>query len=209
MPFQMLNAALLTLAEPSINALLQRDPVTLRELGRLAGRVVAVEMTSPSLTLYLIPNTEGLQLQKHYGSEPDARLSGSASALLRLISSDDKTSALFGKGVTISGDSGLATRLQQILADADIDWEGLLADIIGDLPAHQASRFLRWQRDYWRHAGDSLSHNLGEYLQEEAQLLPPRPELEAFMADVDALRQRSDRLEARLQRVLHKLDSES
>ncbi|NVK43460.1 MAG: SCP2 sterol-binding domain-containing protein [Oceanospirillaceae bacterium] len=205
----MLNATLLTLAEPSINALLQRDPVTLRELGRLAGRVVAVEATSPSLTLYLIPNAEGLQLQQHYGSEPDARMSGSAGALFRLISSDDKASALFGKGVTISGDSALATRLQQILADADIDWEGLLADIIGDLPAHQASRFLRWQRDYWRQAGNSLSHNLGEFLQEEAQLLPPRPELEAFMADVDALRQRSDRVEARLQRLLDRLDRDA
>ncbi|GGO78272.1 hypothetical protein GCM10011348_09800 [Marinobacterium nitratireducens] len=208
MPLPMLSATLLTLLEPSVNALLQRDPVTLRELGKLAGRVLAVEITSPTLTLYVVPNPEGLQLQQHYGAEPDARLSGSASALLRLISGDDKAEALFGKGVAISGDSALAMRLQEILADADIDWEGLLAELIGDLPAHQAARFVRWQRDYWTQAGDSLSHNLGEFLQEEARLLPPRPELEGFMADVDDLRQRSDRLEARLQRVLDRLDSE-
>ncbi|MFC6670235.1 ubiquinone biosynthesis accessory factor UbiJ [Marinobacterium aestuariivivens] len=208
MPLPMLSATLLTVAEESLNALLRRDPVTLRALAQLGGRVVAVEVTSPAISLFLIPNAEGLQLQQHYGSEPDARLRGSASALLRLVSADDKASALFGKGVEVSGDSGLATRLQQVLASADIDWEGLLGDLIGDLPAHQATRFLRWQRSYWRQAGDSLMHNMGEYLQEEARLLPPRPELDAFMAEVDELRQHSDRLEARLQRILSRLDGD-
>jgi ubiquinone biosynthesis accessory factor UbiJ len=207
MPLNMLNATLVTLVEQGLNRLLARDPVTLRALDRLSGRVIALQINSPvAMTLFLIPNNEGLQLQQHYGAEPDATLAGSASALLRLVSSEDKAAALFGKGVTISGDSALANRLQTILADADIDWEGLLADQIGDLPAYQAARFLRQQGSYWRQTGSSLSHNLGEYLQEEARLLPPRAELEAFMADVDNLRQRSDRLEARLQRILHRLD---
>ncbi|UTW10491.1 ubiquinone biosynthesis accessory factor UbiJ [Marinobacterium rhizophilum] len=207
MALDMLNATLVTLVEQGLNSLLSRDPVTLRALGRLGGRVIALQISSPvAMTLYLIPNNEGLQLQQHYGAQADAVIAGSASALLRLVSSDDKAAALFGKGVTISGDSALANRLQAILADTDIDWEGLLADQIGDLPAYQAARFLRQQGSYWRQSGRSLSHNLGEYLQEEARLLPPRAELEGFMADVDRLRQRSDRLEARLQRILHRLD---
>lgn len=209
MPVNMFNATLMTLLEQSLNRLLSRDPVTLRALGRLDGRVIALEISSPvPMKLFLIPNNEGLQLQQHYGDEPDARIAGSASALLRLVSSEDKAAALFGKGVTISGDSVLANRLQAILADTDIDWEGLLADQIGDLPAHQAANFVRQQRSYWRQTGSSLSHNLGEYLQEEALLLPPRAELEGFMADVDTLRQRSDRLEARLQRLLNRLHPE-
>ena len=209
MPLNMFNATLVTLLEQGLNSLLTRDPVTLRALDRLSGRVIALQINSPvAMTLFLIPNNEGLQLQQHYGDEPDARIAGSASALLRLVSSEDKAAALFGKGVTISGDSVLANRLQAILADTDIDWEGLLADQIGDLPAHQAANFVRQQRSYWRQTGSSLSHNLGEYLQEEALLLPPRAELEGFMADVDTLRQRSDRLEARLQRLLNRLHPE-
>lgn len=210
MPLNMFNAALITLAEQGLNSLLSRDPVTLRALGQLGGRVVALEISSPvAMTLFLIPNNEGLQLQQHYGAAADAVIAGSASALLRLVSSDDKAVALFGKGVTISGDSGLANRLQSILADTDIDWEGLLADQIGDIPAHQAARLARQQGNYWRQTGSSLSHNLGEYLQEEARLLPPRAELEGFMADVDKLRQRTDRLDARLQRLLNRLHPES
>jgi len=209
MPVNMFNATLITLLEQSLNRLLSRDPVTLRALGRLDGRVIALDIRSPvPMQLFLIPNNEGLQLQQHYGDEPDASIAGSASALLRLVSSEDKAAALFGKGVTISGDSVLANRLQAILADTDIDWEGLLADQIGDLPAHQAANFVRQQRSYWRQTGTSLSHNLGEYLQEEALLLPPRAELEGFMADVDTLRQRGDRLEARLQRLLNRLHPE-
>jgi ubiquinone biosynthesis protein UbiJ len=209
MPLNIFNAALITLAEQGLNSLLSRDPVTLRALSQLSARVVALEISSPvAMTLFLIPNSEGLQLQQHYGAQADAVIAGSASALLRLVSSNDKAAALFGKGVTISGDSALANRLQSILADTDIDWEGLLADQVGDIPAHQAARLVRQQGSYWRQTGSSLSHNLGEYLQEEARLLPPRAELEGFMADVDQLRQRSDRLEARLQRLLHRLHPE-
>ncbi len=209
MPLNMLNATLVTLVEQGLNRLLARDPVTLRALGRLSGRVIALQISSPvAMTLFLIPNNEGLQLQQHYGAEPDATIAGSVSALLRLVNSEDKAAALFGKGVSISGDSALANRLQTILADTDIDWEGLLADQIGDLPAYQAARFMRQQGSYWRQTGNNLSLNLGEYLQEEARMLPPRAELEGFMADVDNLRQRSDRLEARLQRLLHRLHPE-
>lgn len=196
---EMLHATAMTLAEESINRLLARDPVTLDRLAGLGGKVIAVQLSIPALSLYLLPNSEGLQIQSVYEGTADVTLSGGPSDFIRLLTSREKNDALFGNGVGVSGDSGLATRLQQILADTHIDWEGMLGDLIGDLPAHQASNLLRWKFDSYRRTGSSFIHNLEEYLTEEARMLPTAPEVNGFLQDVDQLRERLDRLSARVQ----------
>ncbi len=45
---------------------------------------------------------------------------------------------MFGKSISVSGDSALATRFSKILIDAALDWEAILAQLLGDLPAHES-----------------------------------------------------------------------
>ena len=47
----------------------------------------------------------------------------------------------------------------------------------------------------------TLEKDLGEYLQEELRLLPVRIEIDAFLAAVDSLRDDSERLQARFDRL--------
>ncbi|MCP4597151.1 SCP2 sterol-binding domain-containing protein [Neptuniibacter sp.] len=195
---EMLQATLFTTTEEVCNQLLKRDPVTLQHLERLSGKVIAIELTFPQLNLYLLPNADGLQIQSVYNDEPDAILSGSIVDFATLISSKDKVDAMFGKTIQISGDSALATRLQEILADAQIDWEAMLGDIIGDLPAHQVAMYAVWKAQWYKNSASSLLHNFGEYVKEEARLVPTRPEADAFYAEVDSLRSRVERLAARI-----------
>ena len=55
----------------------------------------------------------------------------------------------------------------------------------------------RWGRSTLK----TLKLDLKEYLQEESGLLPVRREIEIFLGDVDALREDTDRLEARIERL--------
>ena len=88
------------------------------------------------------------------------------------------------------------------LTDADrMPW----LDLVGDRLAHQAGRALRHGRDYATATGRTLRQDLSEYLTEEARLLPTRPELERFHADVDILRDDAERLQAQLQRLERRL----
>jgi len=82
-----------------------------------------------------------------------------------------------------------------------IDWEEVLAQNIGDIPAHQAGRLLRGSLDWIMSTRGKLREDIGEYLQEEVRLLPSRNEIEAFMDDVSKTRSDVDRLEARIQRL--------
>ncbi|WP_286240261.1 ubiquinone biosynthesis accessory factor UbiJ [Neptuniibacter halophilus] len=195
---EMLQATLFTSGESLINQLLKRDPVTLGHLNHLSGKVIQIELTLPRLNLFLIPNADGIQLQSVFNDTPDATLSGSASDFLTLLSSRDKADAMFGKTIKISGDSALATRFQEIISDARIDWEAMLADIIGELPAHQVALYAAWKAQWYKNTGSSLLHNLDEYVREEARLIPTRPEVERFYSEIDELRERSDRISARV-----------
>ncbi len=198
----MINATLLTLAEESLNRILARDPVTLSRLGELAGREIRVECSSPDWHLYLLPHNQGIDLLAESAGEADACLRGSALNLMRLPMAGNQV--LFGHGVTIEGDSGLVHRLQQILADSQIDWEAWLADLIGDTAAHPLANLLRSAGHQLRYGNSSLIHSLEEYLHEEARLLPTQVEIDIWQEGVEELREAADRLEARIVRQEHK-----
>ena len=195
---EMLQATLFTTAEEACNQLLQRDPITLQHLERLSGKIIAVELTNPRLNLFLLPNTDGIQIQSVYNDKPDATLSGQAIDFLKLLATKDRVDAMFGKTIQLSGDTALATRLQEILADTLIDWEGMLANLVGELPAHQLAIYATWKKNGYKNAGLSVIQNLDEYLKEEVKLIPTRPEINNFYSEIDVLRERVERLSAKI-----------
>lgn len=205
MAADMLHAVLLTPLESAINTLLQSDPVTCRALQRMTGRVIRIKADDLNQSVYIIPFDTGVQLQGHIENEADVTLSGTSSRLVQLISSDNKAEHFFGNGITVTGETSLANQFQHLLAETRIDWEALLADCIGDLPAHQLSQLTKSQLSFFKRISNSLTENIHEYIQEEAQWLPTRPEAEAFMTDVDHLKDRVERLAARINALQKKL----
>lgn len=188
--------------ETALNAYLRLDPGTLRRLAQLSGKVIAVELRGVGLTLFMLPAPERLQVLGHYEGEPDARLCGSPLALLRMGLSADASAALFAGEVTISGDVELGQAFKAALDAMEVDWEEHLSHLVGDVLAHQFGNLARSLTGWARRSTTLLEQNLGEYLQEEHRSLPHALEMEAFLAEVDELRNNVERLEARVQRLL-------
>lgn len=205
---EMINATLFTLAEGSINAVLQQDPVTLSRMQQLSGNVIQIQLQDPDFHFALLPNAEGLQLHSQLGTEADVTLTGTPAAFIKLLTSKDKAEAMFGQGVTVTGKNALATQLQEILADTQIDWEAQLAQLMGDLPAHQLANLMRFKTSQYRTIGGSLLDNIEEYIREESELLAPKPMVRQFMTEVDQLRMATDRLEARFQQLRSKIHND-
>ena len=207
MAVELFGATLLTLAEAAVNPLLCRNPDIAHRLTRLNGKVISVVLTDINIKLSIQPHPAGLQLDLMEREDADVTLNGSCRDFLTLLTSADQSQAMFGKSIQITGDSALATRLTNILKDAALDWEGILASIIGDLPASQLAAFIRYKAGFYLQTGRSLKLNLEEYLQEEIHLLPTRPEIEHFLNKVDQVRQDTDRIEARLARLKSQAES--
>ena len=188
--------------ERAINALLALDPLARRRLARHHGKVIAVHLRGPELTLYFIPDEKGnLQLQGRIEGEPDALLSGSPLDLIRSGDRQAGSDQLFSGRVTLTGDTALAHDFGATLAGLEIDWEEQLSKITGDLVAHEVGEAVRTLGRYAETTGERLARDLGEYLTEEARLLPHPNEVALFVEAVDRLRDDTERLEARINRL--------
>lgn len=196
-----MSTALTAALEAALNRYLAMDPEAQRQLQPLAGRIIALELRGLGLQLYFLPGDRDIQILQHCEDIPDATIAGTPLALARLALAARPGEGLFSDAVALRGDTAVARDFQALLQSVRIDWEEQLAQLVGDRLAHQTGRALRHGREYAAASADILRQDLNEYLTEEARLLPSRPELELFHADVDILRDDAERLEARLQRL--------
>lgn len=193
------SSAALAGLEAAINKALSYDPASRQALGQLSGQVLAVTLTKPEVTVYLITEQQSLRLSNHFEGEPDVRVRGSWSALLRLARSDQ--SNLRNSGVDVSGDTGMLLTLRTIMANLELDWEEALSELLGDVAGHQGAQLLRDAGHWVQGRARSGERLLSEFFTEESRLLPARNELEDFYRAVDDLRLDLDRAEARLRQL--------
>jgi ubiquinone biosynthesis protein UbiJ len=196
-----LSAIVIAGLEQAVNAYLDMDPQARERMGELHGRVIAFELEGLGQKLYLIPGQNRLQILSGYEGDPDCTLRGTPLALAAMSEQRGKTDRLFSGDVEITGDTDLAHRLGKILGAMDIDWEEQLSRFSGDIIAHEIGNAVRSTSRWGRSTLKTLKLDFKEYLQEESGLLPVRREIEIFLGDVDALREDTDRLEARIERL--------
>ena len=199
---------LLMAAEIGGNRLLALDETSLQACSEMQGYCIAIEITDLDLQLYCHPGNWGLRLSGNAPArEVDATVSGRLMALLNLAVEEDKLSTSIQERVSFRGDVALAQKLQALLTGLDIDWEEALAQQTGDVAAfqihQQARRFGHWLQQ----SADSILQTSGEYLREEARLSPTRPEFDRFQAGVTDTRHAVARAEARLQRIVDRINA--
>jgi len=196
-PAPLLLPALLP-AERLINAALAVDELSAQRLDELEGKVVLIHETKFEINLGIAVVERQVQLLNQFDGEADVTLSGDYSSLAALMKSSD---ALYGSGIRIEGELGVAESLRSIVNQLDIDIESLLAPLTGGTAAHQIGRILGDASAWFNRSREALQLNTKEYLEEEADLLVPRVLADEFSTAVTELREGVDRAEARLRRL--------
>lgn len=164
---------------------------------KLDRKVLALQVTGVPLNLYLCAEGERIKLNSSNPGAVDATLSGSPLSFLRMAGPQPEA-ALRSGAVHIQGDAEVAQAFSELLIAAQPDLEEELAQVIGDVPAHQIGNLVRGTLRFGRHAADTMAQNVAEFLQEERRDLPSRTEAEEYLTEVDRLRDDVERLEARL-----------
>jgi ubiquinone biosynthesis protein UbiJ len=193
-----LNQLFATTLETLLNQALRLDPTSLHALSKLSGKIIRIEISGMSFTLFI--DNQGITVLSDYDGEVDVRIGGAPFTLLRLLLQNEITLSN-NPEVTINGEIGTAQQLLSILKGLDIDWEEQLAQGLGDIPAHQLSTLFRQCQNYTRERINTLQLNMSEYLQEESGHLPGNAEIEVFLDAVDTLRNDVERLEQKVQRL--------
>lgn len=195
-----LHTAGLAGLEAAINKALQLDPASLLKLSQLNGHVFQLQLTAPELDFYLIPGDQEIRLCGLFEGEADTKLSGSASELFKLATANDPANALINGDLELHGDSNALISLQKIGQQLELDWEAPLADLFGDVVGHHMGNSLRKGFSFASQLFGNIKRQTEEYIKEESDLLPPRWQVETFYSDIESIKLRTERLEARFQK---------
>ena len=192
-------------AETLINAALTKDPASKQALTKLEGQVLLVESTLPPLTISIEPAATGIQLHDNWDGNVAVTINGTLIAMAAIAVNAKESISFSGTGVNVSGNLDTLHQLNKIMGDVDIDWEGALAEIIGDIPAHLIAKGIRNSAVIRKDIVTRASSGLVEVAQEEFNLTPSKNEFEAMIPDIRQLSADADRLAARVRRLYQKI----
>lgn len=193
-------AALGGLLESALNRAISLDADTAGRIRALDGRALTVDFSNTPFALRLAVDGERLRVGPAFEGASALRVAATPGALLAMALRRGDDGAAPGK-VEIAGDADLARRLEKIASGFAPDFEEAFARAFGDtLGVPLAQGFAR-ALAFARERGEALVQDTADYLRDESRDAVAPGEMEAFLDDVDALRERGERLEARVARL--------
>lgn len=167
-------------------------------LAEVAGRRLAIRVLgTPWAEQPFYFESDGVRLSCVSATSSAATLVGAPISLLALAASDPEAPIRRGD-VRIEGDAQLAQHYRELARLLVPDLEDSLARLMGRSAAHLTARGLQGAAGFVKGAAWSSVQNLAEFLAHESGDLVSRHEAEHFLRGADELRERLDRLEARL-----------
>jgi len=185
--------------EAALNRAVDLDPDTRARLDALDGRSVQLYLSGPELAIRV--SVEKGRLRVGPAEEGGSlRVTASPGSLLAMALRRDDDSVAPGK-VDIAGDAELARRLERLARQYAPDVEEAFAKTFGDVIGVPLAKAFR---DALGHARETASHLTGDaadWLRDEGRVAVAPGEMDVFLDGVDALRERTERAEARMARL--------
>jgi ubiquinone biosynthesis protein UbiJ len=194
-------ARLGALLQAALNRALALDAHTQSAIAALDGRRIGVELRGANLALAISVRDGKLVVGPHWDAPADLNLHASPASLLAFAVRGEDSPLPPGK-VDISGDAELARRMEKLLRGYSPDIEEAFTQTFGDVLGVPIARTFQRLFTWTRATAQALAQDGAEYLREESRDLVAPTEMEQFLDDVDALRERADRLDARVQSVV-------
>lgn len=192
--------------EAALSRLLALDPGTSAALHGLEGRRIQLTMQAPALALELVVRAGRFAVgPANSEADPDLAVRGTLGGLLAQLPFLRRNSAAVIGKVRIAGDAELARQLQRLVEQYDPDWNLPFTALFGEILGVQVADGVRAALRAGRDGAIQFAQHGAEFLTEESREVVGRAELEAHLDDVDGLRDRVERLAARMQHLQRKL----
>lgn len=195
---------ILTIFTNILNTALKLDPESKPRLKKLQDKVLTIELLPTHFIFQCQITEEGMIIHADEALLADTKISGTPLQMLGIALNKKNRQSFFSDDVTMEGNAEIGQAMIQLLDELQIDWEGQLARLTGDVPAYHAGQWIRKVGKWLNGAEKSFSDNIKEYLHEEAVWFPTSEALQDFCSDVDSLRMDVDRMEARIQALANK-----
>lgn len=187
--------------EEALNRALALDADSRGALAALDGRSVCVRVQQPPLALRLHVQDGRLCVGPAAAAELEVKLRPASLAAAAL----QGDGALPPGAVNLSGDADLARRLEKLARDYQPDLEAAFAARFGAVLGVPLARALLGALAQARTFAMQGLEDGAAWLRDEARLTPAREEIADFLDEVDHVRERSERLAARLEALRARL----
>ncbi|HEX7915951.1 ubiquinone biosynthesis accessory factor UbiJ [Rudaea sp.] len=187
--------------EFALNRALALDAETQLRLSALEGRRIGVDLRGTGLAFAISVAGGKLIVGPHSEKSGDLNLRAAPASLLAFALRRGDDDAVAPGKVEISGDADLARRMEKLMRGFRPDIEEAFAQTFGDIVGVPLARTLQRAFAYARESAHATAQDTAEFLREESRDLVAPAEMETFLDDVDALRERADRLEARVKHL--------
>ena len=189
--------------ETALNHTLSLDPDTQQRLAALNGRSVQLHLRGPEIALAVTVEDSRLKVGPPQ-DDSQLRVAATPGSLLAMLFRRDEDGIAPGK-VEIAGDAELARRLEKLASKFAPDFEEAFARTFGDVMGVPLAKAVRKGLAHARETAAHLTEDGADWLRDEARVALAPGEVEGFLDGVDNLRERSERLESRVQRLVHRL----
>ena len=193
--------------ESALNHTLSLDPDTQQKLAALNGRRVQLHLRGPEIALAVTVTDGRLQV----GPPDEAsqlKVAATPGSLLAMMFRRDEDGIAPGK-VEIAGDAELARRLEKLASKFAPDFEEAFARTFGDVLGVPLGKAVRKGLMHARETATHLTEDSADWLRDEARVALAPGEVETFLDGVDTLRERSERLDSRVQRLIRRVQGDA
>jgi ubiquinone biosynthesis protein UbiJ len=189
--------------ESALNHTLSLDPDTQQRLAALNGRRVQLHLRGPEIALAVTVEDARLKVGPPQ-ADSQLKVAATPGSLLAMMFRRDDDGIAPGK-VEIAGDAELARRLEKLAGKFAPDFEEAFARSFGDVLGVPLAKAVRKALAHARDTASHLTEDSADWLRDEARVAMAPGEIESFLDGVDELRDRGERLESRIQRLLQRL----
>jgi ubiquinone biosynthesis protein UbiJ len=189
--------------ESALNHTLSLDPDTQQRLAALDGRSVQLHLRGPDLALAVRVDGAALKVGPPQ-DDSQLKVAATPGSLLAMLFRRDDDGIAPGK-VEIAGDAELARRLEKLASKFAPDFEEAFARSFGDVLGVPLAKAVRKGLLHARETASHLTDDTADWLRDEARVAMAPGEVEGFLDGVDQLRERSERLQARVRRLAQRI----
>lgn len=193
--------------ERALNHAVALDPDTRQRLATLDGRHLDVHLDGPGLALSIRVDGEHLRVGPPAAEAPPGlKVRATPGSLLAMALRHGGDDGHIAPGrVEIAGDAELARRLEKLAQRYQPDLEEAFTRSVGDVLGVPMARAFSAALTHLRRSAGHGVEDAADWLRDEAQLAVAPAQMDAFLDQVDLLRERSERLDARLTRLARQL----
>jgi len=187
--------------EEYINRILRLDEQTFYDLNKYNDKIIAFEFINTKIKLYITLSENRLNIDSECNKDPDVLIKSSPTNFLKTILPSKYGMADFPVDMQVVGDITLAQDFQKIMRNLDIDLEDPLSKLVGDTLAYQIGQFMRKAGNITFKTVETLMVDISEYLRFEIEMLPDELLVEEFIKEVDLLRNDTELVSKRINKL--------